>query len=77
MGAVRGGGLGGGGGGGVVGGVQVGSLGAIDYDDFAGAADTDGRGLPEGRTWKKQREGERQSTYFPCCKRFASPPITF
>ena len=37
-------GLGGGGGGGV-GGVQVGSLGAIDYDDFAGAADTDGRGL--------------------------------
>ena len=41
--AVRGG-LGSGGG--VVGsGVQVGSLGAIDYDDFAGAADTDGRGL--------------------------------
>ena len=40
--AVRGG-LGSGGG--VVGGVQVGSLGAIDNDDFAGAADTDGRGL--------------------------------
>ena len=39
--AVRGG-LGSGSG---VGGVQVGSLGAIDDDDFAGAADTDGRGL--------------------------------
>ena len=45
--AVRGG-LGGGGG--VVGGVQVGSLGAIDYDHFARAADTDGRGLPVGQT---------------------------